>query len=340
MDIFWFLVCYIIWALVFILPFLPYDFGYWFNMGQEPHTSRIRLWDFVSVGLGASKWEKFYLVLMLVILLMKSRNIKSFFFSKRDFLFYLFTLGILIEAMIFQVTSYTPPNNNIFFHSFAFVYLLSLTDFSRQFDHFPKLIIGSVLVMIWWSDTYWKYIERKLYRYFPTLTQVDENEISLNTYMIAEDENDIDMAQWVFSDIKVFQKVYMPESTVKGMERILDMEIVRTKGKNIKILNMTELTPLADEIGYNLEKNKTLWYHKGVGMFQKETDEYVQEIKEGKYDLVMFEIIPYLNNFYPFEVLEALREHYELVDRFLAPRRPTDSYIEVFIKPNDNSTDY
>ena len=40
-------------------------------------------------------------------------------------MFTLLTLGILAEAAIFQVTSYVPEDNNIFFHSFAFVFIFS-----------------------------------------------------------------------------------------------------------------------------------------------------------------------------------------------------------------------
>lgn len=330
-DIAWFVLCYSIWAIAFILPFATYEFSYWFNLGQEPHNSRIQLWDFISATLGESKWEKFYLGAMGLVLLFKSREIKSFFFQKKDFLFYLFTLGILVEALIFQVTSYTPPDNNIFFHSFAFAYLFSLTSFSKKLTLLPNLLAAAILVMLWWSGAYWKYIDRKLTRLFPEMSQVDESKISRSTYVVSSnDDENIDMAKWTFSDIKAFQKIYMPEPTIRGMERLLSMDIV--KNEDSKILNMTELTPLAHAIGYELEKNKPLWYHKGVGMFQREEDEYIKEVKEGKYDLVLFEVIPYLNNFYPTEVRLALQDHYLLYDRFLAPRRPTDSHIEVYIK--------
>ena len=57
LDIALFVGAYAIWACAFILPFIPYEFSYWFNLGQEPHNSRVELWDFVNTTLGASKWE-------------------------------------------------------------------------------------------------------------------------------------------------------------------------------------------------------------------------------------------------------------------------------------------
>jgi len=331
LDIVWFLTSYFIWACIFILPFLPYEFAYWFNLGQEPHYSRMHLWDFVTTWLSESKWEKFYLGALALVLLTRIKDFRSFFYNKHKFLFFLFTLGILVEALIFQVTSYTPPDNNIFFHSFAFAYLFSISPMSNHFNKLPVLAIVSVLVMIWWSGAYWKYIDRKLLRLFPDMAKVDESKISRSTYVVSTSgEEDINMAEWTFSDIEVFKNIYMPAPTAEGIDRLLDMDIVQNKQANI--LNMTELTPLAYVIGYKLETGKPLWYHKGVGIFQKEVDEYVSEINNSKYDLVLFETIPYLNNFYPEEVRTALKENYHLHDKFLAPRRPTDSHIEVYIK--------
>lgn len=331
LDVGFFLLFYAIWAAIFILPFINHEFGYWFNLGQEPHNSRISLWEMVNVTFGQSKWEKFYLAGMLLILFAKRKAFFVFLKSKREFLFFLFTLGILVQALIFQVTSYTPPDNNIFFHAFAFAYFFNFLDFSHSLKRIPNLVVMGALIMLWWSGAYWKYIERKLQRAFPSMAQVDEDKISRSTYMISKsEEENIGMAEWKFSDLKAFKKIYMPESTVEGMNRLVAMDEV--KKPNAKILNMTELTPLAYEIGFELEVNRPLWYHKGVGMFQREVDQYVNEVRSGYYDVVLFEYIPYLNNFFPEEVRESLREHYSLKDEFLAPRRPTDSYIEVYVK--------
>lgn len=335
LDIAFFLAFYALWVCIFIIPFLPYEFGYWFNLGQEPHNSRMELWDLVNTALGESKWEKFYLAGLILVFVVKARDFKSFIGNKRSFLFFLFTLGILVEALIFQVTSYTPPDNNIFFHSFAFVYLFSLADFSERVRRIPNLVIMAALIMLWWSGAYWKYVERKVKRLFPEMTEVEEGKISKNTYMVSDRmENNIGMEKWGFSDLRAFKGIYMPESTVDGMERLLKMDVLQKQ--NPKVLNMTELTPLAHEIGYELETNKPLWYHKGVGMFQREVDMFVDSVNSHYYDVVLFETIPYLNNFFPDEVRAALQEEYEMVDKFLAPRRPTDSHVEVYVPKSNN----
>jgi hypothetical protein len=100
---------------------------------------------------------------------------------------------------------------------------------------------------------------------------------------------------------------------------------------------MTELTPLAIEMPYQLEKGPDipLWYHLGVSMFNKEAKMYEQKIVDRQYDLVLFEYIPTLNNFYPFRVRDSIQSHYQKIDSFLAPRRgiETKGMIEVYVKP-------
>lgn len=316
-----------------IIPFLSYDFSYWFNYGQPPHYSRLSLPDVVSEVLGASQWIKFYLLLVGLILFRRLQQYKTFLYSEDEMVHTLLTLGILVEASIFQVTSYTPPDNNIFFHSFAFAYVLPRLNLHIDFRRLSRLATLCLLIMLWWSGTYWKYIERIADRLFPPTEEASDAQIvSKNTYVITTDTT-ISSAEWKFSDQEVFKKIYMPGPTVEGIERVMQLEAVQNN-PNLKVLNMTELTPLAYAIPYELETGPTqpLWYHKGVGMFQREEDEFIRKIESKEYDLVLYEYIPFLNNFYPFRVRDTLRQHYRQVDEFLAPRRPTNVNIEVYVK--------
>jgi hypothetical protein len=107
--------------------------------------------------------------------------------------------------------------------------------------------------------------------------------------------------------------------------------------KDLKVLNMTELTPLAVELPYKLETgpNVPLWYHLGVAMFNRDAVAFERKIAEKRYDLILFEYIPSLNNFYPFRVRDSLMAHYLKTDSFPAPRRgETAGIIEVYTKIN------
>ena len=98
---------------------------------------------------------------------------------------------------------------------------------------------------------------------------------------------------------------------------------------------MSELTTLAAEIPFELEAGSDypLWFHRGVGMFEKETNMFADRVKNNYYDLVLFEYVPYSNNIYPFSVREALLENYNRVDTFPVPRNPSShAWIEIYVQ--------
>jgi hypothetical protein len=335
-----FVIFYIAIALAVIVPFLPYNFTYWFNYGQSYQNSRLSIFDTLSVFLGESTWIKFYLLIVVLLIIYQLKASNSFLRNKKDMIFALLTLGILAEAAIFQVTSYTPPDNNIFFQGFAFAFIFANLEFIKRlnFNRLKMLLGTGLLILLWWSAVYWKYINRKIERHFPKIEKTDSDKVSIRTYMSGTDTSNInaDMTVWVNSDLKVFKNIYMPKSTAEGIDRLMKMPIIKNNGNNLKVLNMTELTPLAYAIGYKMEtgSNIPLWYHKGVGMFQKQVDQYCAKIHDHYYDLVLFENIPDLNNFYPFEVRDSLKKYYRQVDSFSGPRRAQYSDIEVFVNKN------
>jgi len=341
-DFFLFLFCYALIGFLIILPFTKYSFGYWFNYGQPPHTARLSFQDLLNEVLAESQWIKFYFLLIVVIVVFKIRNTKNFFGNRYEMLFLLLTLGILTEALIFGITSYTPPDNNIFFHSFALAYIITglaqitAVDVNR-IPFFSGLVM---LILFWWSGGYWQYLNRITSRMFPSQETANnnplpaENVINEHTYMLNLDTSYYeDEGTWTTIDsLKSFQKIYLPPSTIAGIKRLEQMPMF--KNKSAAILNMTELTPLDYEFGYKLEtgENYPLWDHLGVCMFNKQCDDFCYKIKNRTYDVVLFENIPSLNNFFPFRIRDSLRVYYNKTDSFLAPRRPTNGTIEVYVK--------
>jgi hypothetical protein len=324
-----------------ILPFLAHGFGYWFNHGQAPHSSRVSGFDIATEFFGSSQWIKFYLVLLLFLSLVRYRSVGMLKADPRGVLLLALTLGILVEASVLQVTSYTPPDNNIFFHSFAFACMLSLlAPLLPVHLERPRMTIFLVAgVLLWWSGVWWKYTQRFTGSQVvagPALSPTGENVVGKDNYMINRDRvKDIPTEQWVECGLPAFHRITMPLSTAEGIQRLMKMDlVVRNKG-GLKVLNMSELTPLAAEIPYTPERNGQLplWYHLGVGMFNRQADSFETRIRDHYYDLVLFEYLPTLNNFYPFRVRDSLMLHYQLVDSMMAPRRglETRGTIEVYV---------
>jgi hypothetical protein len=328
-------------ALAIFLPLPSTAWTYWFNHGQAPHSSRISIRDIIGQFLGSSQWIKFYLFLIVVLIFSFYRKHNDIFTSRKFMIFTLLTLGILAEAAIFQVTSYVPEDNNIFFHSFAIAYILWLTRelMPSGFQSWTAAFIMTAGVLLWWSPVFWKYIERfALAGPDEEITYMEHqgyryaNKVNRNTFMIELDTTDIPMDQWRTPALASFEKIQMPSKTADLAEKL----VKEYKGKSdLKVLNMSELTPLAAEIPFKLETGAgyPLWFHKGVGMFDKETKMFVDRIRNNYYDLVLYEYIPYLNNFYPYEVREALMQHYQRTDVVPAPRKPAaHAWLEVYKK--------
>jgi hypothetical protein len=346
---------------ILILPFSGGGFSYWFNHGQPPHTARISAFDIAEEFFGGSQWIKFYFFLTLALAVVCYRSRAAFLADKKGLLLLILTWAILGEALVFQVTSYTPPDNNIFFHAFAFACIFSLLSLivPVNFERPRMVVIVTAGIMLWWSGTWWKYTQRVFAKILPhqevSKSATGENVVNRSTYMIGRNTGDtakdIPMDQWVECGLPSFQRITMPAPTAAGIHRLLDMDLVKKyredRGKagsggmvnghpgGLRVLNMSELTPLAAEIPFDLEKNPRLplWYHLGVGMFNRQADTLETRIREHYYDLILFEYIRNLNNFYPFRIRDSLQLHYRQVDAFMAPRRGPETMgnIEVYI---------
>jgi hypothetical protein len=324
-------------AFIVIAPLMRFNFRYWFNYGQPPHTSRVSFFEILDEFLYSSQWIKFYLFVIAVIGLVRFKSFQQLINDKRNFIFLLLTLGIMVESAVLQVTSYTPPDNNIFFHSFAFAFIFStFSEFSKLDLHKikPLLVIG-VFLVVWWSGVFWKYIQGPINGVLGSRQQLTkENVVNRHNYILPSSPEEIPMSEWSLSRFNSFEKIRMPKGTVEGIDRLLNMPMVKNN-KNLQVLNMSELTPLAVEMPFQLETGQDvpLWYHLGVSMFNKEAAAYEQKLMNGYYDLVLFEYIPTLNNFYPFRIRDTLHKYYNQIDSFPAPRRGnTQGQIEIFVK--------
>ncbi len=321
---------------LFILPLLQYDFSYWFNHGQPPHFSRINLYDFLSAFFEESLWIKFYIGCIIIILIVRFKNWAAIGEDKPFWIFALLTLGIMVQAMIIQVTSFSPPTVNFYFHSFAIAFLLySVQDLIR----FEKIWIAALLlvtIFFWRSENYWKYSNRLLGKFLPSIFNPPPADVvSKNSWSSKTDSVKIEPMIWQLTSYKTLKGVKLPENTVSGIDRILALDVVKSK-KNLQVLNMSNLSMLAYELNYVPESDMMfpLWYHKGVAFFEREEQMLCKNISNFKYDIIIFEDMPEVDNFFPYGARNcALQDaRYKRVDRFLAPTGYATDSVDVYIK--------
>jgi hypothetical protein len=329
--LFYYVGFFLLFVCVFVVPFLPYDFAYWFNHGQAPHNARTSVTDILIDVFEGSQWIKFYLLIFATIVIRKFSSEMNFLNNKREMLLALFTLSILIQALLVQVTSYIPHNVNVYFHSIAFAFIAY---HGITFNISQPRVLGTLIILIlfWWSADYWRYGQRLIDRIWPRESHsVETDKISKYTWLLSDSTKSEREIKWSISPYKSFKNVLLPVETIQGIDSIMRLSII--KKKDLKVLNMSELTPLAYEIGFEPLTDHPLWFHRNVSIFDKQIDEICERVARKEYDLVLFEEIPYLNQFYPEKVRKVLQLHYQKINSFIAPREKTGAFIEVYQRP-------
>lgn len=310
-----YLASFLVTAVGFIIPIFKYDFLYWFNYGQAPHSSRLSIRLLMDTLFAQSALEKLYLLLILTICVFHLRSWKSFIQDK--FLFYTTTVSIafILQSLVTRVTSPLPTDHMSYYHAFALIGIAPHLAWHKLTVRPLHLICTLVLLVILYSGGVWQYVSR----FFPVKAQNEALTV-------------VSGAPWVSNSWPTMKNILLPAETNSGIDRLMELPFL--KKKDLKVLNMTELTSLAKEIGYTPLTNQPLWYHLNIGIFEREIIEINRRVAAGYYDLVLFQSIPSLNNFYPYDVLDQLRDSYINYDTFLAPRKLEDSHIDVFIHPD------
>lgn len=319
-------------SLLFVLPFISYDFLYWFNYGQSPHNARTNLNDILVDMFEGSHWIKFYFVAFVVLVIHRWQSHTDYIYQKNEMTLNLLTVGILMQALLIQVTSYIPHNVNIYFHSFAIAFL-TYHLLPSTFNTIKGWTILAFLVCFWWSADYWRYSQRLLTRIIPSLASSKQSVDKISKYTWLKEEKGLpkEPIRWIESPYPTFQHVLLPEGTIEGIKQLLIMPEAKKPGA--RVLNMSELTPLAVEMGFEPLKKQPLWFHRNVSLFEQQIDELCSNVASHEYDIVLFEDIPYLNQFYPTRVHESLKKYYKKVNSFVAPREKEGAFIEVYVKP-------
>lgn len=321
---------------ILILPFTAYEFSYWFNFGQSHHFSRINAYDFLSTFFEESLMLKLFIIATVIIALVRYPKFKELTADRNYFLFTLFTLAILVQAMIIQVTSFSPATTNFYYISFAFAFFIFNAGSVMQFEKVGVLTLAFLLVLFWRSENYWKYSMKVLGKFLPeSFSPPPPSVVSKNTWSAkADQQGGGKPLEWTLTPYRAFKRIKLPVPTVEGIEKIKALPFVKDN-PNLKVLNMSNLTPLAYELKYIPEAGEDipLWYHKGVAFFDRESKTLCEKIERQQYDLVLFEVMPDVDNFFPFDVQSCLKEHYQKIDSFPSPTGYQTDYVEVYARP-------
>lgn len=325
---------------IFILSFKNNDVLYWLNLGQEPHTSRLFVSDILNDFFAKSRLMKFFLFSILLALI--QRNIHSgsnplqylFKEDERYLIFALLMFSIVFESTIIQVTSYAPPETINYFYSFGFVFILHELHTRKFFNVQKAIYFGLMIIAITfiWSENYWVYGQKL----FPKLAISGKAEDAISKYNLLNPALDslkkTPQTRWEKTGLKSVDNIKFPQLSKKGILKTIALGKAYNK-ENLRVLNMSQLTFLAYEMNFIPEANQRhpLWYHKGVNLFDREIDYLCDQISKGTYDIIIFQDVPLLRNYFPYEVTECAESYYEKKFDFPSNWTYADSMIEVYV---------
>ncbi len=322
--------------LIFVLPFLQYDFSYWFNYGQSPHYSRVSSYHFITDIFSHSEWLKGYSLAIVLIILYKfsKEGFRETVKDKMFILFSLFTIGIVVQATIIQVTSFSPPTVNYYFHSFVIAFIFYNMQNKIKFNNVIVFTTILVFVFFWKSENYWKYSQPIIAKFAPSLLTPPPTDVVAKGNWAAKSDSFLSQEPvvWVESSFKTLNNIKIPKNTNEGLLFIKSLPV--SKKDNLRVLNMSNLTFLAYELNYTPERgqNFPLWFHKGVALFDREVEMLCNKVDNSEYDLIIFEDMPDVDNFFPYEVKECALQNYKKIVKFISPTGYKTDSVEVYVK--------
>ena len=263
----------ILFAIAFVLPIAGLillvdssQFFYWFNYGQPPHEIRkVHIWDFANHG---------NLFLPACI---------AFYFAYRTLRIDLLLAGIFFLCS-FVVSSTSGLDYTGFFY-FLFLPLLLQTVLDRQLikkKWLSILLLVATLSCLAFPSKY-------LFRLVQTTVLAKAEPYSFRHVYITRP------VQAFPNTMPAFKNVMGSSDSlvmINELQQIFKEPIAASKGQRgteLKVLNISELTPLYAELGSRPPLHYPLWYHTDVALFPREIQIIDRDIDDGEFDVVILQ---------------------------------------------------
>ncbi len=286
----------------FVLPIATFiysvdssQFFYWFNYGQPPHEIRkIHIWDFANHG---------NLFLPACI---------AFYFAYRTMRMDLLFAGIFFICA-FIVSSTSGLDYTAFFF-FLFLPLLVQTVSDKrivQKGWVSVLLVLAVMTCIAFPAKY-------LYRLVQTTVLAKAEPFSFRHVYVTRP------VQAYPESMPYFKNVMGSNDSIVMIEKL--QEIAKSNPNvPLKVLNISELTPIYAELGSAPPLHYPLWYHTKISLFPKEIRLIDRDIDDNKFDVILLQNAHGQANFEEFLAHLQSNSHYEsLRERgFVSPTTST-----------------
>lgn len=256
----------ILFALTFSLPVVAliyfvdaHQFLYWFNHGQPPHEIRkIHLWDFSNHG---------DLLIPACI---------AFYFAYRTMRIGLFFAGIFFISS-FIVSSTSGLDYTAFFF-FLFLPLLVQTVINRQLVQKKSISVLLLLAVLSCLALPAKY----LYRLVQTTVLSKAEPFSFRYLYVTRP------VQAYPASMPFFKNVMGSDDSVVMIRQL--QEIAKSNpDAPLKVLNISELTPIYAELGSTPPLHYPLWYHTKISLFPREIKLIDRDMNDNQFDIILLQ---------------------------------------------------
>ena len=305
-------------AAVFILPFAGHDFFYWFNYGQSPHHRAPGRPSLLDWWLNHSFWQNLY-IFLIAGSLVYARRLNRKLFSQPDFLFLALTCIVVGQSILISVTSGLAFTTG-YFHGFAYAWLLYVLVSHRKSSVATQALITCAVLLCWYPafSQISSFLQRPrliISNWAPSLSETEhpeERALASDTRLIRSSR-----------DLEAFGDLYLPEDTVMGIARLKQI-ITSSHASNLRVLNMTELTPLAKEMGFSPEVPSPLWFDARYVLFPREVASLCDRISARAFDIILFQDTHWPM---PNEIRQCLASSYRLFEQFPGLWRQAPIYV-------------
>jgi hypothetical protein len=252
---------------LFIFYTDPSGFTYWFNYGQAPHDHRgITFRDLVANSFGT-------LGILLTALAVMRNNFR-----------------ILVAAVFLTASSVSRTTSGLGFTHYYFVAFIPILLYEcwhlqiryKRLLLFILLVATIRVVIKPLSDL--RHVLVSIARQQPEHFFFDYKLLSLPLV-----ETPVDLL--AFSN-----HTQMPQETIALLRHIKEMVLQRqvqnsqlTQTPPVKLLNMTELTPVYSELGVAPPKHLPLWFHTKVSLFPEQIQDINNQLADTAYDYIMIQ---------------------------------------------------
>lgn len=301
--------CLFFFLVAMTFPFYGYDFFYQFNLGRPPHPPRITWWRF-QYTINAAAWYHRYFFLFVALTL--------FAWYKKVTLGSLYTVlmvGLCCQSFIVKSLSGLAHTAE-FVHAFAVAWV----GYVLVEKKLVRSDIGLTLLLLtffWWGRGV-QHMRNAMVN--PTLIgQWAPSPIQPQSGFAPQQYEQIER-----SNLGAFTGLYLPRETNRSMIELKAM--VEKGGANPKILNMTELNPLARELGFRPPLGVPLWFHYGTTLFLREADRISHRIEAKEFDWILIQEA-HVQMKFPELLWNSIYKNYQQKMKFVAPFMETEVFV-------------